>query len=47
MATEICYTCEFYEDALCGLSDNYDDEDPNTFKCSMFEYDEEKGMYYD
>lgn len=37
-----CYNCESYNDALCGISDNYDTEDPNLFHCDMWEWDGEE-----
>ncbi len=42
MTTEYCYTCLNYEDALCTISDQHDDEDPNIFKCELYEEDEEE-----
>ena len=42
MAVYCCYTCENYKDTLCEVSDNHDDEDPNTFKCELYEEDVEE-----
>ncbi len=36
-----CYTCANYQDALCITSEAHDDEDPDTFSCELYEWDEE------
>lgn len=38
---ECCYTCDCYKDALCTISDQHDDENPNLFKCDLYEEAEE------
>lgn len=31
-----CYNCDNYVDALCTISDQYDEENPNTFYCDLY-----------
>lgn len=47
LALKCCYTCLSYEDALCVVSDQHDDEDPNTFKCELYDEDEEETRMFD
>lgn len=37
MAEKCCYTCDNYRNGICQTSDRYDDEDPNTFSCELYE----------
>ena len=46
MAEECCYTCENWQDAMCQISDQHDDENPNLFKCELYGQDEEEINYF-
>ena len=47
MAQECCYSCLNYEDAICQISDQHDDEDPNTFKCELYDEDIEETRIFE
>ncbi len=42
MAQECCYSCLNFEDGLCSVSDRHDDENPNLFKCDLYDEDVEE-----
>lgn len=42
MNEECCYTCLNWDAALCMIREDYDDVDPNTFKCEEYEKDDEE-----
>ena len=47
MAVECCYTCLNYVDALCTTRDDKDDEDPDTYKCELYDPDPEEIGFID
>ena len=44
MSDKCCYTCDNYKDALCLISDQHDDENPNTFFCNLYAEDDKIGV---